>query len=239
MELHLIRAEHLGTQFRYDLTIHRYNTCLDELICLTTAADTCISQELVQTKGLIGIEVNLLILNALLHRILSIGIVIGSTLTWALLETAATIRFAITSLLGTLAIATLTLLTITTTLRTLAVTTLRALTITATLRTLAIATLRALTIAATLRTLAITTLRALTIAATLRTLAITALALLTIFTLLGIIVVTGTITTMLLRCATLQTCTKTFWAETSLVIVAAIIRTLIGWTLSGVNTWTW
>jgi hypothetical protein len=41
-----------------------------------------------------------------------------------------------------------------------------------------------------------------------------------------------------LRCATLQTCTKTFRTEAALILFMIVVtRTLIGWTLSAVNTW--
>ena len=77
MELHLIGTQDLGSQFCDDLTIHGYDTCLDELISLTTTADTCVCQELIQTQRLIGIIVDLLVLNAFLHAILSIRIIVG------------------------------------------------------------------------------------------------------------------------------------------------------------------
>ena len=81
VELHLIGTQHLGTQLGHHLTVHGDNTCLDKLVGLTTAANTGISQELVQTDGLVGIEVLLLVLYALLHVILSIGIEARSVLT--------------------------------------------------------------------------------------------------------------------------------------------------------------
>ena len=53
--------------FGYYLAVNAYYTCLDELIGLATAADTCIGKELVQAEWLVWIVVNLLVLDALLH----------------------------------------------------------------------------------------------------------------------------------------------------------------------------
>ena len=95
MELHLIRTKHLGSQLGDNLAIDGDYTCLDELISLTTTADACISEELVQTNRLIGIEVLLLVLNALLHAVFRIRIVVGRTGT----ETSGTLGLSITALL--------------------------------------------------------------------------------------------------------------------------------------------
>ena len=67
MEQHLVSAQYLGTQFGNNLAIDLNDACCDELVSLTTAADTCISEELVQTERLIGIVVLLLIFNTLLQ----------------------------------------------------------------------------------------------------------------------------------------------------------------------------
>jgi branched-subunit amino acid permease len=67
VELNHISAQDLGSQLGYYLAVNSYYTCLDELIGLTTAADTCIGQELVKTKWLVWIVVDLLVLDALLH----------------------------------------------------------------------------------------------------------------------------------------------------------------------------
>ena len=249
MEADLIGAQHLGTQFGHHLTIDGDDTCLDELIGLTTAADTGISQEFVQTNRLIGIIVLLLILNTLLQAVFSIGIIAGSvgTITATLL--------AIATLAG-LAIAALALL-IAATLLTIA--TLTGLTVAATL--LAIATLTGLTVAATLLTIA--TLTGLTVAATLLAVAtltgliatFLALSLLVVtgaiaflLTILGtgtiaslvVIVVTRTIATLMglailalrLTRTALQTCAKALRTETALLL---ILITVIA-ALTGVGT---
>jgi hypothetical protein len=75
VEHYLIRAQYLRTQFGDNLPVYFHYTSLDELVGLTTAAYTGISQELVQTDGLVGIDVIFLILDTLLHRIFCIGIV--------------------------------------------------------------------------------------------------------------------------------------------------------------------
>ena len=67
MEHHLIRAEHLGAEFGNYLTIDLHHASLDKLISLTTAANTGIGEELIQTHGLVGIEVLLLIFDTFLQ----------------------------------------------------------------------------------------------------------------------------------------------------------------------------
>ena len=74
VELHFIRTLHLRTQFRYDFTIYRYNSC-------TTRADTCIRKELVQTNRFIRISQQFFVLDLLLHAIFCIRVVVGSTRT--------------------------------------------------------------------------------------------------------------------------------------------------------------
>ena len=80
METNLVSTEDLCSKFSNDLAIYCYHTCLDELISLTTAAYTCIGEILVKTQWLVWIVVHLLVLDTLLHAILSIGIV-----TWSML----------------------------------------------------------------------------------------------------------------------------------------------------------
>ena len=132
VEQHLISAQHLGTQFGNHFAVDLDDTCCDELVSLTTTADTCISQELIQTKGLVGIVVLLLILDTLLQRVLSIGIVARSVLAIA----ATLLTVTTTLLIATLLVAT-TLL-ITTTLLTITATLLVAATLLTILRTLAV-----------------------------------------------------------------------------------------------------
>jgi hypothetical protein len=66
VEHHGIGAHNLGTQFGNHLTIDRHDSCLDELVSLSTAAYTGVSQELIQTNGLVGIVILLLIFYTLL-----------------------------------------------------------------------------------------------------------------------------------------------------------------------------
>ena len=100
MEHHRICAQYLGSQFRHNLTIDGDNASLDELISLTTTANTCIGKELVQTKRLVRINVDLLVLDTLLHAILSIRIVVSRMLARAFLIGISwlAIRFLITTL---------------------------------------------------------------------------------------------------------------------------------------------
>ena len=74
----LIRAQHLRTQLCDNLAIDPDNTRLDEVVSFTTAANTGISQELVQANRLVRVDMVFLIFNALLHGVLSIRIVVGS-----------------------------------------------------------------------------------------------------------------------------------------------------------------
>ena len=100
MEHHRIGAQHLGSQFCHNLTINSDDTSLDKLICLTTTANTCIGKELVQTKRLVRINVDLLVLDTLLHAILSVRIVVSRMLarTFFIGITRLAIRFLITTL---------------------------------------------------------------------------------------------------------------------------------------------
>ena len=52
METDIIRQQHFGTQAIYGHTVDGDHTCLDKIICLTTAADTGVSEVLVQTNRL-------------------------------------------------------------------------------------------------------------------------------------------------------------------------------------------
>ena len=98
VEAYHIGAHDFGAQFGDYLTIDGHHTCLNELVGLATAAYTGISQELVQTDGLVGIEVLLLIFYTLLQAVLCIGIIVGRMLT----VTALTLLIAATRLEATL-----------------------------------------------------------------------------------------------------------------------------------------
>ena len=84
VELHLVGAQDLRAELGNHLSVDGDHTSLDELIGLATAADTGISQILVQTNGLVGIVIDLLILDALLQAILCIGIVVSGMGTLAI-----------------------------------------------------------------------------------------------------------------------------------------------------------
>ena len=254
VETDVVGAHHLGTQLVDNLTIDSHHTSLDKLVGLATAANTGISQELVQTDGLIGIEILLLIFNTLLQRILGIGIIARRTLTIAallrtlsiattLLTVTAALLIATTLLIAALLTVAATLL-IATLLRTLSIAT--ALLVTAALLITALARLvtTLLAVGLLIVTGTITTLFSLTllvvagtIAALLSILGTGTIATLLVATLL-IIVVTGTIATVL-RSA-LQTCAKALGTEAALVLILiTMIATLLSelWTWL-VNTWT-
>ena len=107
VETYLVGTKHLAAQFGNHLTVDGDDTCLDELVSLTTAANASIGEELVQTQGLVGIVIFLLVLDTLLHAVLCIGIVICRTGTESAgsLVIAATLLVAATrliALIGTL-----------------------------------------------------------------------------------------------------------------------------------------
>ena len=154
---------------------------------------------------------------------------------WALLFLEWLIR---SSLIATiiLIVAPLTLLAIATLAR-LAVTTLALLTITA-FTLLAITTLTRLAVATT--TLLIAIRRTIAVIATLTLLTITILTGL-VATTLTIVVGMWAIATSLRSAvvAALQSCTESLRTEAALIIISRVkTRTLIGWTLSGMNSWT-
>ena len=81
MELNHIRTFDLRTQFRYHFTVYRNHTCCDKFISLTTGANTCVSQELIQTNRFIRINELFLVLDLFLYAILSVRIIIAGTRT--------------------------------------------------------------------------------------------------------------------------------------------------------------
>ena len=80
VEHNLVATLHLGTEFGNNNAIHLYHTCLDESICLATAAYTGIGEIAVQTYGFVWIVVLLLVLYLLLHAVLGMRIVALGTL---------------------------------------------------------------------------------------------------------------------------------------------------------------
>src|SRR3712207_7565864 len=118
----MIRRPPRSTLFPYTTlfrshAVNRDNSCLYKLIGLATTANTGISQELIETQRLCGIDMLFLILNTLLQAILCVGIVVRGVLTIAALV--------ITALL---AIATLVVIIVTRTVTTLIISTLLAIT---------------------------------------------------------------------------------------------------------------
>ena len=231
MEAHLICTENLSSKFSHHLTIHCHHACLNEFISLTTATYTCISQELVETKRFVGIVVNLLVLNTFLQTILGIRVIIGRMLTGIFL-----IRgVRLVGLIGIIrVIAALTRL----------ITATRLITTTRLESTLlihsAITGLTGLVTTTGLTYIVWTT----TVIASLTWLVAIFSRLVTTFTRLTglitaiIVIATSTWTiTRTLRCAALQTCAKAFWTEAAFILIMIVVtRTLIGWTLSIVNT---
>ncbi len=122
VELYFIRAQYFGSKFGHCLSIDCDHTSQNELISLTTAAYSGIGKELVQTHRFHRIIVLFLILNALLHAILGIGIIVSRTRTETatlLLTIAATIVVVTATLLAitaTIVAVTATLLAITATI---------------------------------------------------------------------------------------------------------------------------
>ena len=111
MELNLICAKNLCSKFGYYLSINRNNSCLDKLICLTTAANASICKELIQTYWFVWIIILLLILNTFLQTVFCIWIISWCWFT----ESAALLVTALLTIAATLLVTTL-LLTIATAL---------------------------------------------------------------------------------------------------------------------------
>ena len=87
MEHHLVGAQDFRSQFRHHLSVYGHGTGGDELVSLSSATDTGIGHELIQTDGLIGVDVLFLILYAFLQTVFCVWIValtvVASTL-WTL-----------------------------------------------------------------------------------------------------------------------------------------------------------
>ena len=232
METHLVSAKDLCAKLCNNLAVYGHYTCLYELISLTAAAYTGIGEELIQTQRLVGIVVDFLVLDTLLHAVLGIGVVSRRVLTLLLIWSRSAIRG--TALLAVLiipwgTIASLARLTISAA-RLLAILIIAGLTRLIAARLLTIGTLtRSTSIRRTLLTIAA--------ARSLAILIVTRLAWLIAARLLAVVIPAWTVSGAL-RCATLQTCTKSFRTETALIIIIKT-RTLIGWTLSCVNTRAW
>ena len=239
MEADNISAQHLRSQFGDHLAIDGNDTCLDEFVSLTTAANTGISQILIQTDGLVGIEVLLLILDALLHAVLGMRIVIGCTGT--LIEGAvvairlieAALLEATTLLTITAALLVATLLAITATLLVAALTGLVA-------TTLLVAALFTFLVIGLLAVRLVIRLIALVVATTL--LIAAALLVTALLTIAATLLVAAAllVTALLTRGITLQSSTKALGTEAALIVVTVISGTILseGTGLSGMYTGT-
>ena len=234
VEHHLIRTRHLRAQFGNHLSVDRHHTCLDEGICLTTAANTGIGKILIETDGLIGIDVLLLVLNTFLQVVLGVGVIARRMLTIATLLVTATLLVAATLLVtATLLVATLLTGLIATLLTGLIATLLTGLI--ATLLTGLVTTLLTGLVATGLISILLTGLITTTgLIATLLTRLITTLLtglVATLLTVAHIIVVTRTI--LALSTTRLESCSKAFGTEAALIFVVSFTRIS---TLS-VNAW--
>ena len=201
VELHLIGALHLCAQFGHHLSVDGHLTLLDVLISLTTRAYTGIGEILVQTDGLVRIDVLFLIFDTLLEAVLCVWIIALTVVAaLALLMVATLLRTTVATLplrtfvatlslwawtiaaLSLWTIATLSLRTIATlSLRTVATLSLRTVA-TLTLRTIATLTLRAVA-TLSLRTVATLSLRTVTALSLLWVIAVAVL----------VVIVTGTL----------------------------------------------
>ena len=228
MEANLVGAQNLCAQFRNHLSIDRDDTSLDIIVSLTTTADAGIREELVQANRLIGIVVCLLVFNALLVRILGIGVVAGGAGTLAVLRFLAI--GARSLIIGTVGV--------------VATTLIRTIARTIGARSLIIGAImvdRLVRLVSTARLVAFLT--GLTIAALLTRLVAAAglIAALTRLTVAAIVVVRArTIAPLLPGIAALQTRAEALGTEPTLIVVLSVVTgTLAGivyGTLSSVNT---
>ena len=141
VELHLIRALHLHAKLRCHYAIDGDNTSLDKLIGFATRANARIGQIFIKTDRLVGVNVLLLVLDALLHAILGIGIVSLALAIAALTLLIATLALAIATLAGLVATLTGLIATLTLAVATLAglITAITLVVVTRTIATLALA----------------------------------------------------------------------------------------------------
>ena len=85
VEVDCIGTLNLCSEFCNDFTVYLHHTCLNELVCLTTRANTCISKELVQADWCIWVLDIFLIFDTFFLRVLGIWIVATSALLEALI----------------------------------------------------------------------------------------------------------------------------------------------------------
>jgi len=148
VEFYLVCALDLGAELGHYLSVHTNHACLDELVCLTARADTCVGEELVQTKRFVRIVVLLLVFNALFHAVLSVGVVARCALTLLVATLLVAALLSVATAVVTAALLIAALLTVATTLLIAALLTVAAALLISALLTLTIAT--ALLIAALL-----------------------------------------------------------------------------------------
>ena len=231
VELHLVGAQHLGSEFGNHLTINGDHSCLYVFVSLSTAAYTCICKILVEADRLIGIVVFLLVLDTLLHAVLGIWVIAWSVRTEssALLSIATTTALLVATAL--LSISTALLLSISATTALLVAT---ALLITTALSLRIESSILLLTVATAL--LSISSALLLSISATTALLVATALllsistALLTVAAALlrlriisSLVIISWTIRRALL-CTSLQSRSESFGTESAFVLVSSVIR---------------
>ncbi len=81
VELHVVGAQNLGSEFGNNLAVHRNYACLDELVSLAAAANTGVGEELIEAYRLCRVYVLFLIFNAFLQAVLCVRVVVGRALT--------------------------------------------------------------------------------------------------------------------------------------------------------------
>jgi len=148
VEFYLVCALDLGAELGHYLSVHSNHACLDELVSLTARADTCVGEELVQTKRFVRIVVLLLVFNALFHAVLSVGVVARCALTLLVATLVVAALLSVATAVVTAALLIAALLTVAATLLIAALLTVAAALLIAALLTLTVAT--ALLIAALL-----------------------------------------------------------------------------------------
>ena len=205
VELHLVGAKNLGTQLGNYLTIDSYQTSLDELISLTARAYTSIGKELVQAQWLCWVDILLLVLDALLHAILSIWIVSRSVLA----EAATTVVVITTTTV--VAIATATVVAVIATATIVAIATATVVAVIATTAVVAVTTATVVAIATTLWTAV----------ATLLTWLVTTIRLMLVVTFCIIVETRTAIVTTLLRTAVVATLWTAITTATAVAIATA------------------
>ena len=86
MEHHLVRGQHFGAEAVNDLAVDGYYTGLNEVVCFTTAAESCVGKILVQAYRLRGIFVALVVLYLFALRI-DAAVAFGLSVTVGMLGT--------------------------------------------------------------------------------------------------------------------------------------------------------